>query len=59
MYNMNGKVVLVTGSGRGIGRAVSLGFAREGAQVVVDDINAEGGNETVALIKKEGGISAL
>ena len=52
MELMSGKVALVTGAGAGIGRATALCFAREGARVVVSDINVEGGNETVALIKK-------
>lgn len=49
------KVALVTGSGAGIGRATALCFAREGAKVVVSDVNANGGKETVALIEKAGG----
>jgi NAD(P)-dependent dehydrogenase (short-subunit alcohol dehydrogenase family) len=49
------KVVLVTGAGSGIGRASALKFALEGANVVVSDIIAEGGNETVRLIRKAGG----
>jgi len=50
-----GKVALVTGAGSGIGRASALAFSREGAQVVVADVNVAGGEETVALIKKAGG----
>lgn len=57
MELVSGKVALVTGAGAGIGRATALCFAREGARVVVSDINAEGGNETVALIEKAGGQS--
>jgi NAD(P)-dependent dehydrogenase (short-subunit alcohol dehydrogenase family) len=49
------KVALVTGAGSGIGRAVAQTFAREGAKVVVADISTEGGEETVRLIKKDGG----
>ena len=44
------KVALVTGAARGIGRATALAMAREGAAVVVSDVNAEGGEETVSLI---------
>jgi len=53
--SMEGKVALVTGSGSGIGRATALVFAREGAKVVITDINVEGGQETVDMIKKDGG----
>ena len=49
------KVSLVTGAGSGIGRASALAFAREGAQVVVSDVNAEGGEETVSRISEIGG----
>ena len=50
-----GKVALVTGAAGGMGRATALGFAAAGAKVVVSDISADGGNETVALVTKEGG----
>jgi NAD(P)-dependent dehydrogenase (short-subunit alcohol dehydrogenase family) len=50
-----GKVALVTGAGSGIGRASALAFAREGARVVVADVEPRGGEETVHLITQEGG----
>jgi len=50
-----GKVVLVTGAAAGLGRVSALAFAREGAKVVVADIDAEGGQQTVQMIKKAGG----
>jgi NAD(P)-dependent dehydrogenase (short-subunit alcohol dehydrogenase family) len=50
-----GKVALVTGASSGIGRATALAFAREGAKVVVADVTVEGGEETVAQVKKAGG----
>ena len=52
---LEGRVALVTGAASGIGRAASLSFAREGARVVVSDVNVSGGEETVARIKTGGG----
>jgi NAD(P)-dependent dehydrogenase (short-subunit alcohol dehydrogenase family) len=49
------RVAIVTGAAGGIGRASALAFAREGASVVVADIDVEHGNETVALIGAAGG----
>ncbi len=54
-YGFDGKVALVTGASGGIGRATALAFAASGAAVVVSDVNAEGGEETVSLIKNGGG----
>lgn len=50
-----GKVVIVTGAGGSIGRAAALGFAAEGAQVVVSDIERETAAATVAMIRSKGG----
>ena len=55
MGTLEGKVVIVTGSGSGIGRATAQRVAHEGASVVVADINLAGAEETVALIVAEGG----
>jgi 2-hydroxycyclohexanecarboxyl-CoA dehydrogenase len=49
------RVAIVTGSGSGIGRAIALAMAREGARVAVVDLNEAGAQETVKEIQKEGG----
>ena len=49
------KVVIITGAGSGIGRASAILFAKEGAKIVVADINDAGGQETVAAISSGGG----
>jgi Dehydrogenases with different specificities (related to short-chain alcohol dehydrogenases) len=49
------KVCLVTGAGSGIGRAAAIRFAYEGGKVVVIDRDANGGNETVSMIKNNKG----
>jgi NAD(P)-dependent dehydrogenase (short-subunit alcohol dehydrogenase family) len=54
MNTFIGKVALVTGAASGIGRAVALGYAREGARVVVSDVDELGGQETVNQIRQAG-----
>ena len=49
------KVALITGGSSGIGRACAQIFAREGAKVVVTDVNVTGGEETVRAIQEAGG----
>jgi NAD(P)-dependent dehydrogenase (short-subunit alcohol dehydrogenase family) len=50
-----GKVAFITGSGRGIGRAFALAFAKEGATVVVVEIDAQSAEETATEIARQGG----
>lgn len=52
---LQGKVSLVTGASSGIGRAIALAYAREGAKVVVSDVNVAGAEETVSLVRQQGG----
>jgi NAD(P)-dependent dehydrogenase (short-subunit alcohol dehydrogenase family) len=52
---LEGKKAVVTGGAMGIGRAIALAFAAEGASVAVVDFNADGAAETVSLIKGSGG----
>lgn len=58
-YGLGGKVALVTGAGGGIGRAAAQVFARSGASVLVSDVNAQGGAETVTMIEAAGGKAAF
>ncbi|MEI7721049.1 MAG: SDR family NAD(P)-dependent oxidoreductase, partial [Verrucomicrobiota bacterium] len=51
---LRNKIVLVTGASSGIGRAVAMICAREGARIVVSDIQQKGGLETVALVREFG-----
>jgi NAD(P)-dependent dehydrogenase (short-subunit alcohol dehydrogenase family) len=55
---LNGRLAVVTGSASGLGRAIAIRFAQEGAHVVVSDVRAdprEGGNPTEAVIEQGGG----
>lgn len=57
MLDFTNQVVIVTGSGspKGMGRVMALTFAKQGAQVIVADINMEGVEETVKMIQETGG----
>jgi len=55
MGQLDGKIAIVTGSGRGIGREVARRLAKDGASVVVNDLDDEPAQETIALIEKDGG----
>ncbi|WP_280408615.1 SDR family NAD(P)-dependent oxidoreductase [Nocardia brasiliensis] len=55
MGTLDGKVAIVSGSGRGIGREIALKLAREGARVVVNDLDPEPAKQTLAAIEAAGG----
>ncbi len=51
---MEGKVAIITGAASGIGRATAQIYAREGARVIIADVNEKGGEETLSMINKQG-----
>ncbi len=55
MFNLDGRIALVTGAGRGIGRGVALALSKQGAGVIVNDLTADAADETVAMVQGEGG----
>jgi NAD(P)-dependent dehydrogenase (short-subunit alcohol dehydrogenase family) len=55
MPHLGGKVAVITGGGTGIGRATARLFAREGARVVIAELNSEAGEQTAQLIAEAGG----
>ncbi|MFK7966740.1 MAG: SDR family NAD(P)-dependent oxidoreductase [Burkholderiaceae bacterium] len=55
MQQLDGKVAIVTGSGRGIGQQIALRLAQSGARLVINDLDDEPANETLALIRDMGG----
>ena len=54
-FDLSGRIALVTGAGRGIGRAVAQRLAVLGAHVIITDINTDGAKETKAIIDNAGG----
>jgi 3-oxoacyl-[acyl-carrier protein] reductase len=56
--HLDGKVAVISGSGRGIGRAIAIRFVAEGAKVVINDVDKEVADEVVNEIKAKGGEAA-
>jgi len=54
MGKLEGKVAIITGAGRGIGKAIALAFAREGADVVIAELRPELGEETAKEVRALG-----
>ena len=57
LKSLHDKIALVTGAASGLGRAIAMKFASEGAKVIVSDIDETGGMEAVAWIEKKGGLA--
>ena len=55
MARLKDKIAVITGSGKGLGEAMALLFSREGAKIVVFDIDEPAGRETVEQIQQQGG----
>ncbi|MBB5637918.1 NAD(P)-dependent dehydrogenase (short-subunit alcohol dehydrogenase family) [Pedobacter cryoconitis] len=55
MFSLEGKIAIVTGGGSGIGKAISILFARQGADVHIIELNADAAEETVIEIQKNNG----
>ncbi len=55
LFDLSGRVAVVTGGGSGLGQAISIGYAQLGVDVIIADINLAGAKETQATIEEQGG----
>jgi NAD(P)-dependent dehydrogenase (short-subunit alcohol dehydrogenase family) len=55
LFDLHGRVAVVTGAGSGLGAAISIGYAQAGVTVVLADISTEGAEATLATIEEQGG----
>ena len=54
LFDLDGRVAVISGGGSGLGRAIGIGFAQAGVSVVFADINDEGTAESVQLVAEQG-----
>jgi 3-hydroxybutyrate dehydrogenase len=57
MLRLEGKVAFITGAASGIGKEIALEFAREGAKIIIADLNQQGADDVASEIEKNGGIA--
>jgi NAD(P)-dependent dehydrogenase (short-subunit alcohol dehydrogenase family) len=55
MQTLKNKTAIITGAGSGIGRAIAILYATEGAKIILTDLDDTGGNETLSAVLKNGG----
>jgi 2-keto-3-deoxy-L-fuconate dehydrogenase len=58
MFSLKGKSAIITGGGSGIGKAISMLFAKQGAKVHIIELNADAAQQTVTEIEAAGGVAA-
>ena len=57
MLRLEGKVAFITGAASGIGKEIALEFAREGAKIIIADLNQQGADDAASEIENNGGIA--